>query len=94
MDNIRETAVDIEIWKKSICDKIFNAWCNECKIKAIAYDFSFARHAITIYTNKPGLMIGLHGATVDKYKAMFDSEFDYNFTIEFKNLDAEIFIAH
>ena len=93
MVNTREIIADAGNWQRNICTKIFNEWCGECDVEAIVYDFSWSKHLITIYTTQPGLMIGLHGSRVDKYRKKFNEEFDEDFTIEFKELKGKVFVS-
>lgn len=71
--------------------EIFREWKAECGIThTILFRYKFysgVGYILTICTDKPGIMIGVHGETVDKYKAIFKS-YDGSFVrIEFIETD-------
>lgn len=59
--------------------EIFDEWAKEMKIPTRDIMFSMSRtvaNEITIYTDRPGLMIGKAGCMIDKYKAKFNELVD------------------
>ena len=49
--------------------KIFNAWMQEAGVRSIQVDVNYDNNIVyTIYTDRPGLMIGYKGSLIDKYK--------------------------
>ena len=59
--------------------EIFDEWAKEMKIPTRDIMFSMSRtvaNEITIYTDRPGLMIGKAGCMIDKYKAKFNELID------------------
>lgn len=45
-------------------------------------------HALTIYSNRPGLLIGKSGSRIEKYKKLLQKEDRYLVTIEIEEVDA------
>lgn len=59
--------------------KLMIQWKNECKLKSpVMFHYSKSTNVLTICTDRPGIMIGLHGQTVDKYREKL-KELDSNF---------------
>ena len=54
--------------------KILDAWCKEAKLESpIGYHNELDK--LTIYTDRPGCLIGKGGKLVDKYRQIFREEF-------------------
>ena len=62
--------------------KIIRQWKQECGITHTIL-FRYNGNVLKICTDKPGIMIGLHGITVDKYTEIFKSYDKYFEKIEF-----------
>lgn len=57
--------------------EVFDEWAKELNIPTRDIMFTMSRvkpNEITIYTDKPGLMIGKAGNTIEKYKAKFNEK--------------------
>ena len=66
--------------------KIIRQWKQECGITHTIL-FRYNHNVLKICTDRPGIMIGFHGNTVDKYTEIFKS-YDKNFEkIEFIETD-------
>lgn len=64
---------------------VLSGWIKECHIRdGVAYDYDYGKHVVTIYTNRPGVMIGLSGITVYKYERILNKRLKYtNFVWRF-----------
>ena len=57
--------------------EVFELWANEMKIPVRDIMFTMIRdvpNEITIYTDRPGLMIGKCGSLVEKYKTLLNEK--------------------
>ena len=62
--------------------KILNAWCAEAHVTSpVGYYNDY--ETITIFTDKPGWLIGKAGTLVEKYKTLFNEEFHKDYKIKF-----------
>lgn len=69
------------LYNKKI-QEIIRQWKQECGITHMIL-FRYSHNVLKICTDKPGIMLGFHGSTVDKYTDIFKS-YDKNFEkIEF-----------
>ena len=67
--------------------EILRQWKYECRITHTILFRYTSDEILKIYTDKPGIMIGLHGITVDKYTQIFKS-YDSDFEkVEFVETD-------
>ena len=60
--------------------EVFDEWAKELKVPTRDILFSMSRttpNEITIYTDRPGRMIGMRGSMIDKYKNKFNEKVDY-----------------
>ena len=63
--------------------EILRQWKYECRITHTILFRYTSDEILKIYTDKPGIMIGLHGIIVDKYTQIFKSYDKYFEKIEF-----------
>ena len=69
------------LYNKKI-QEIIRQWKQECGITHMIL-FRYSHNVLKICTDKPGVMLGFRGSTVDKYTEIFKS-YDKNFEkIEF-----------
>ena len=69
------------LYSKKI-QEIIRQWKQECGITHMIL-FRYSHNVLKICTDKPGVMVGFRGSTVDKYTEIFKS-YDKNFEkIEF-----------
>ncbi len=58
--------------------KFLEDFCKEAGLKEpIAYDYTYGQ-GFTIYTNRPGVLIGKHGNVIKKYSQRLREEFGEN----------------
>ena len=55
--------------------KFLEDWCAEAKVEEpVAYDYNY-KTGFTIYTNRPGYLIGKGGSLINKYRERLKEEF-------------------
>lgn len=63
--------------------KFLEDWCAEAGLKEpVAYSYEYYK-GFTIYTNRPGILIGKAGSLVNKYRDRLKEEFGKNNKIKF-----------
>lgn len=56
--------------------RLINDWCTEAGVDSpVGYDNDLGSHVMTIYTNRPGFLIGKGGCLIDKFKKNLCNEF-------------------
>lgn len=69
-------------------------YLNEVNIKDIfAYDYNYTDHTFTIYTARPGIWIGLHGAGVSRLEEILSEDISENCKVLFKEIKGN-FVVH
>ena len=64
--------------------KLIEDWCTDCKVTTpIGYYFNLSKGIVTIYTDRPGYLIGMKGSKVDKFKAAVEKEMGKKYKVEF-----------
>lgn len=59
--------------------KVIEEWCKEAEVESpVGYYNELGKHRMTIYTDKPGYLIGKGGCLVDKFKKRLCEEFYAN----------------
>ena len=58
----------------------------------VGYENKLGEKIFVIYTNKPGILIGKGGANVEILKEILKKEFDYDYTIEFKEIKGKMLV--
>lgn len=49
--------------------KFLTKWCQEAGVNTpMGYDYSISEKTLTVFTDRPGLLIGKAGAIIEKYK--------------------------
>jgi len=66
----------LEFAHRQNCDLI-EEWCKEAGVKEPVGYYNDC-HSITIYTNKPGYLIGKGGFLINKYQEKFQKEYPYH----------------
>lgn len=75
----------IGIWCDNEYARIFNAWKRDSGVKSfqVKIDRKKDYTEFTIYTNRPGYMIGFKGKLVNKYKAILKEAINREVNIKF-----------
>lgn len=70
--------------RDKIC-KLIEGWCKEAKVESpVGYYNESIERTITIYTDKPGCLVGVGGCLVNKFKEKLCEEFYVNeYKVEF-----------
>ena len=64
--------------------KLIEDWCAECKVTTpVGYYFDSFKRVVTIYTDRPGFLIGMKGSKVDQFKAAVEKELRVPYKVEF-----------
>lgn len=64
--------------------KLIEDWCAECKVTTpVGYYFNWSKKVVTIYTDRPGYLIGVKGSKVEQFKVAVEKEFHMPFKVEF-----------
>lgn len=64
--------------------KLIEDWCVECKVTTpIGYYHDYLNKIITIYTDRPGYLIGKGGEKVKKFEEAFSKEFGKPYKVKF-----------
>lgn len=82
LDKIEELIAAANKFNREKEREILDAWCKEAHLtEPIGYYNQY--HKLTIYTNRPGLLIGCKGKLINKYRAKFREVFRPDAEIEF-----------
>lgn len=64
--------------------KLIEDWCAECKVTTpVGYYFDSFKRVVTIYTDRPGYLVGMKGSKVDQFKAAVEKELRVPYQVEF-----------
>lgn len=73
-ENMRNEAYE---WAKNREKKFLEDWLEEAGVKdPVGYDFNYFT-GFTVYTNKPGYLIGKGGQLIEKYEKRLNEEFGF-----------------
>lgn len=65
-------------------ETLLKNWLTELGYKEpVGFFFNYSEKQLTLYTTRPGLLIGKAGVNIDKLKKMLADEFNKEWTIEF-----------
>lgn len=74
---------EVHKWAVNRERKFLEDWCAEAGLKEpVAYSYEYHK-GFTIYTNRPGILIGKAGNLVNKYRDRLKEEFGKNNDIKF-----------
>ena len=74
---------EVHKWAVNRERKFLEDWCAEAKLtEPVAYDYNYHK-GFTIYTNRPGYLIGKGGNLINKYRTRLKEEFGKNNDIKF-----------
>ena len=69
-------------------EKILKMWKAEAKAdRPIQYHFSYVTGELILCTSQPGLLIGLHGTLVDKYRDLLKNSISEFKTVRFQEVE-------
>lgn len=58
-------------------EKVIKKWIKEAKLKEdVHYNIDYAEKTITIYTTRPGYLIGMRGCLIEKYNSIMQKKWD------------------
>ena len=58
-------------------EKVMEKWLKEAKLKEdIQYNIDYDEKTITIYTTRPGWLIGMRGHLIEKYNSIMQKKWD------------------
>ena len=58
----------------------------------VGYENDLGKKVFTIWTDKPGILIGKDGQNVEILKEILKEEFDYDYEIKFKEIKAKMLV--
>ena len=58
----------------------------------VGYENKLGEHKFIVYTDRPGILIGCRGKNVEILKEILKKEFDYDYTIEFKEIKGKMLV--
>ena len=58
----------------------------------VGYENKLGEKVFIVYTDRPGILIGKGGQNVDILKEILKEEFDYDYTIEFKEIKGKMLV--
>ena len=58
----------------------------------VCYENDIGKKVFTVWTNRPGILIGKGGQNVGVLKEILKEEFDYNYEIEFKEIKGKMLV--
>jgi hypothetical protein len=64
--------------------KLIEDWCAECKVTTpVGYYFNMYKKVVTIYTDRPGYLIGMKGSKIKQFEAAVEKELRMPYKVEF-----------
>lgn len=58
-------------------EKVMKKWLKEAKLNEdIHYNINYSENTITIYTTRPGWLIGMRGCLIEKYNSIMQKKWD------------------
>ncbi len=58
----------------------------------VGYENKLGAHVFVVYTDKPGILIGKGGENATILKEILKKEFDYDYTLEFKEIKGKMLV--
>lgn len=82
-DDFQEMRAEVNAWARNRERKFLEDWCAEAKLtEPVAYSYNY-HEGFTIYTNRPGYLIGKGGNLINKYRTRLKEEFHKTNDIKF-----------
>lgn len=70
---------------------IIENWCKGCGMnEPVGYYNDLSKHELTIYTTRPGVMIGKAGKDINNVKEVLKEEFGHDYDIKFVEIRGHI----
>ena len=65
-------------------NKLIEDWCKDCGVTTpVGYDIDYSNSVLTIYTDKPGWLIGYRGEKIFKFREVWNQEHYREYEIKF-----------
>ena len=58
----------------------------------VGYENDLGKKVFTVWTDKPGILIGKGGQNVEILKEILKEEFDYDYEIKFKEIECKMLV--
>lgn len=72
-------------------ERIIENWCKAAHYKRpIGYEIDYSNNVVTIYAESPGVLIGLHGKHVFKFKDILKERFHREYQVKFVEIRGKI----
>lgn len=72
-------------------ERIIENWCKAAHYnRPVGYDIDYSDHVVTIYAEHPGILIGLHGKDVFKFKEILKERFHREYQVKFVQIRGRI----
>lgn len=72
-------------------ERIIENWCNAAHYKRpVGYEIDYSNNVVTIYAESPGILIGLHGKHVFKFKDILKERFHREYQVKFVEIRGRI----
>lgn len=82
-DDFQKMRAEVNAWARNREHKFLEDWCAEAKLtEPIAYSYNY-HEGFTIYTTRPGYLIGKGGNLINKYRTRLKEEFHKTNDIKF-----------
>ena len=59
----------------------------------VGYENNLGKRVFAVWTDRPGILIGKGGQNVEILKEILKEEFDYDYTIEFKEIKGKMLVV-
>lgn len=71
--------------------EIVENWCKKCGMtEPVGYFNCLSKYEFTIYTTRPGIMIGFQGEHVNNFKEVLKEEFNHEYEVKFVEIRGSI----
>lgn len=68
---------------RTIEQRLIEQWCKESNVKTpVGYYRDCVKHVFTVYTNRPGELIGKGGKNIEKFKADLLEEYKHEYDVK------------
>ena len=72
-------------------ERTIENWCNAAHYKRpVGYEIDYSNNVVTIYAESPGILIGLHGKHVFRFKDILKEKFNRKYQVKFVQIRGKI----